>query len=55
LASILGSFSITIPGLGVECVVVAVGEYYYRHKTKYPEKRTSKRKRGGVNIYTIER
>jgi len=49
LVAILGIFSLISPGLGVECAVVAVGEYYYIHKTKAIEKRTAKRKIGGVN------
>jgi hypothetical protein len=55
LAAIPGSFSLTSPGLGVECAVVVVGEYYYSHKTKSIEKRTAKRKRGGVSTDIVER
>jgi hypothetical protein len=54
LESIPGSFSLTSPRLGVECVVVEMGEYHYSHKTKYIEKRVVKRKRGGVNIDMVE-
>jgi hypothetical protein len=49
------SFSLTSPGLGVECAVVVVGEYYYSHKTKSIEKRDAKRKRGGAIQDTTER
>jgi len=46
LTTIPGIILFTSPGLGVECVFVAVGEYYYSHKTKSIEKRDSKRKKG---------
>jgi len=48
LAVIPGNLSFTYSGLGIECVVVVVGEYYYSHKTKAIDKRMTKRKRGGV-------
>jgi hypothetical protein len=44
LTTIPGSLSLTSPGLGIECAVVAVGEYYYSHKTKSIEKRVPKGK-----------
>jgi hypothetical protein len=51
------NLSFTSPGLGIECVVVVVGEYYYNHKTKAIEKRTTKRKRegSGTSQETYER
>jgi hypothetical protein len=45
--AIPGSLSLTSPGLGIECVVVVVGDYYYSHKTKSIEKRMTKKKREG--------
>jgi hypothetical protein len=45
LATIPGNLSFTSPRHGIECVVVVVREYYYSHKTKAIEKRTTKRKR----------
>jgi hypothetical protein len=42
--TIHGNLSIISPGIGIECVVVDIGEFYYRHNTKAIEERTTKRK-----------
>jgi hypothetical protein len=52
--SIPNILSLTSPGLGIECAVVAVGDYYYSHKIESIEKRSSKRKRGGASQDTKE-
>jgi hypothetical protein len=52
LAVIPGNLSFTSLGLGIEGVVVVVGEYYYNHKTKAIEKRMTKRKRGEQGLKT---
>jgi hypothetical protein len=44
LATILGNISFTSPGLGIECVVVVVGDYYYNHKTKAIEREPKREK-----------
>jgi hypothetical protein len=49
MASIPGSILVTSTGLGIEGAIVVVGEYYYSHKTKAIEKRTTKRKREGTD------
>jgi hypothetical protein len=46
LASIPGNISYTSQELGMDDVVVVVGEYYYNHKTRDIERRINKRKRG---------
>jgi hypothetical protein len=54
LAAIPGSLSLTSLGLGIKCIVVAVGEYYNSQKTKSIEKRVAKSKRGGASQDTTE-
>ena len=48
LESNIGILSLTSLGLGIKCVVAAVGDYYYNQKTQDIEKRAAKRKRGDL-------
>jgi hypothetical protein len=50
LATIPGNISYTSQELGLDEVVVVVGDYYYSKKTRDIERRTTKRKRGEVTL-----
>jgi hypothetical protein len=50
LKEIQRNFSYSSQVLELEDVVVVVGEYYYRNKTRWIEKRSNKRKRGEITL-----